>query len=70
MELRMGILRGYQCIFHDRYLKILSIGGVISRTIIGCKIWIAVIFIGAKYSMLFAPIIKIPRYWLRIGILE
>jgi hypothetical protein len=58
MGLHMDILRGCQCVFHDQYLKMLSIGGVNSRIIIGCKIWIAVILIGAKYYILFAPIIK------------
>ena len=56
MELPIDILRGYQCGFLDRYLKILSIGGIYSRIIIGGKIWIAGILIGAKYYLHFVPI--------------
>jgi hypothetical protein len=37
MELPIDIPRGYQCGFLDRYLKILSIGGIYSRIIIGGK---------------------------------
>ncbi len=56
MELHIDILRDYQCGFLDRYLKILSIGGIYPRIIIGGKIWIASILIGTKYYLHFVPI--------------
>ena len=56
MELHIDILRGYHCEFLDRYLKILSIGGIYPRIIIGGIIWIAGILIGTKYNLHFVPI--------------
>jgi hypothetical protein len=56
MELHIDILRGYHCGFLDRYLKILSIGGIYSRITIGGIIWIAGILIGTKYNLHFVPI--------------